>query len=1065
MAARGGEPARGPLLVLVLALAGGTLRAGELPVPLARATRAWDEAVAAERVAAAALGEAEARASEAAAGLAAASDAGAAWERLQAEVTAAEAEVVPLLEARARLDVVPAGAAARRRELRRQWDLLAPARVHLAPGVWAALDHELRDSVRAAREAAARATGAKRALDERRAAAVARLEQARSRRDASLQVDLPEGAWETWWSAAGAVARAREVLDAAEEGVGRAYQARLEAAAHGPPVFLRGLEVRVGERLHYAARWEGEEASLADHARLAAVRHDLDEIRAARRQASAQRLGLALEARPDVAAIQAEAAAYGEALMAKEVGTLLVEIGVTAAELALTGGGATLARKAAEATEKAATLAARSARAGARQAASKLESRALGDAVYQAADKARALGLDEAIAARRLWRQRYLDEVASRARARASRASAEAREKAVEKARRQAEAALAELEKKARRLELTEPVTRELIAGTRALGDRLAGALAGGRAGFARGASSAALAKGMAGLGNALAPPSGPGASQVAGRVLVSDLLERGMAIGVEAGAQGATRALGELGSEASRWRKLGRGAAGFARGLKWRHLREVGANPANLVGLVGTLTKAGVAGYYQGEANAAQARFWQRYAALHAVEAVIARSLEADRELAALEADHVRALAAAEARYSLGLGLRTLRVSVDEPMPATAATASLALDFSGPLAGAPRVEGLGAPLPLRLQGDRWVGEVHWEALSGSPHDLRLRVLLPPGGHPLGPLDGAPATPAHRNPRGFAWHGWEREPDSSHRLRRGDVPVLRGGGDGPIPYEGNYLARFPGLGDLEGPLRLTLTRGGDYRAPPGGGRIQFRRAPDAGWAFLAATSAGRRVGGPLGVHAEDHGGKLRVGAEGVRFELRPGPRGSSTESVQVRLAGPGDGDLAGTWEGREVSGPVTWTRVAAEVTSVRAKLLAHPVFSFRVGRLPAWQGIDRFREAPVVAEGPPGAPLSVDLGVWYRLGDVQSLFTPETHATARGNRPRLRLEILGRNLWGRHYVEVDPTSGLEVAAPWPLPEDAGIGVDLVMWQGLRPGVQGLWLDGRPLPLRLVIPGR
>jgi hypothetical protein len=97
------------------------------------------------------------------------------------------------------------------------------------------------------------------------------------------------------------------------------------------------------------------------------------------------------------------------------------------------------------------------------------------------------------------------------------------------------------------------------------------------------------------------------------------------------------------------------------------------------------------------------------------------------------------------------------------------------------------------------------------------------------------------------------------------------------------------------------------------------------------------------------------------------------------------------------------------------------------------------------------------------------------------YGNMRGNCPTVTLSIRGQNFAGAHDLWLDPASYMEMIPRWECSDgrswgewnhctmeppfghgNTGIRVQLIMWDGIKPGPRTLWVDGQPVPFELSI---
>lgn len=763
------------LLVTVLA---GAAAAGPLPPALAEARARLERATAAERGVAARRRRAAAASAQAASHLG--DDGG--FERWEEVRGALLQELVARYEERARLDLGQDAAAARRRELRRQWDILKDHRQYVDDAFWRALDSELRQLTRDAEAHAAERDRKKQALDLDLAALQRRLAAHDAALAEATQLRLDEAALTAWTAALLEEAQAERDYQVAVDEVAAAFEGFLQSLGSQAPPYLKEVTLEADGARLYQGRWLGgagdETAAERQRAEirqaLRGLRTRLAEIAAEREALRGPRLEIAMGLKPLSDRLEQAAARYGQALLSKVYAEVATEIAFTTLEVALTGGTATLARKGAELATQAAEAGTRAAYRRVAKVASGLDGPAFRKSLQASSDRAVKQTLDEVLEASAGWRRRYVQEAVEKARREATARGQDAAA-AARRAQRQAEQLLAQADEAGKALERgrsLEATARKAIAEAERF-------LTEGSEAATKNKATMLVRKAAAGLamrGGAGRPLEGrlPAWAEEGGKVLLSDGIETAVGTSLTSSLSGVARSLATVAGE-GRWARLKAGASGAASGLRLGNLKEVLKSRGNVIGYVGTAVKAGAGAYFAQQAADADLVFWQLYAE-HAVQyGLFLAALEPDRELWEAEREVRQAIAEGQAALLAGLEPRRLVVASETPLPESGRTLTVRLTFSSPLPVAPLVRLGGRSTPPVAQGAvpaaSWRMELDATTLAGVGERAGLEVSLGAGNRPWTALDTEPATPAHLRDGFRRWEGYQEGVDRNHGLR------------------------------------------------------------------------------------------------------------------------------------------------------------------------------------------------------------------------------------------------------------------------------------------------------
>jgi hypothetical protein len=272
-----------------------------------------------------------------------------------------------------------------------------------------------------------------------------------------------------------------------------------------------------------------------------------------------------------------------------------------------------------------------------------------------------------------------------------------------------------------------------------------------------------------------------------------------------------------------------------------------------------------------------------------------------------------------------------------------------------------------------------------------------------------------------------------------------------------IGLEGNYYATMDGIAGMRG-MYVTIKKGGRI----GGSKLhkfyEWTRNPKAKWRLYnyAAVPGGRRIGGQFDSLAPDYyRGKLKVFPNGRMTFVEPMsgglPRPKRTGvgygyyKFQVMPADQNFRRLKGRWQDEKKNkGRLDFRRLVPKI-----KVVSIDGVRGSSGKLYKNQVSDTRRYGGI----PPTLILPTKL---------KQDFHAKAYSSMRGNRPGLIVKIYGDEMWGQHYVWIDPASDIEVTYRGAVPirnaqkQVIGSQVYLNLWQEVKEGPHTLYFDGRPV---------
>ncbi len=701
------------------------------------------------------------------------------FDRLMSEYDALARAVGQKYNERAKWISPPPGWVAKRKELRRRWDILAPHRRHVEDNFWRALDSELRSVIKKLNNWAIEAKRKKKSIDRE----IRVLKRKRRKLDDKLasvvDVRLDDKLMANWAVSLASIDKANRRAQQAEDEVLNAYDNYLQIAASLGPAHVKKVELFVGSTKFYSAKWkqlhpetnkelDEEQAALLRKAYRKKIQKVESEIGIIKDELSAnsrERYALAKEMVAPTKELEAAAKRYGDALVHKVYAQVAIEAATVVVEVALTGGTATLARKGAELAEKALEKKVR------RTFVKNLDPSTYRAALSQASYRAARDNIDEAAKSIVLWRKKYIKEAVKRAEEKA-RARGKDVIVAGNLARRQAEKQCDKIQiavKQRRSLSNSEwrklkgPELEKWLKETK-------GQIRGvGANAISRKLTTAALLKATG------TPKSENPVKEEVQSVALGEAVEAfvgTMAIPtITESVKGFREAAGQ-----GAWRRIKAGATSGRKFYKVKNVKEILTNRANIAGVVGSLTKTLATAHFAGKAHSADLDFWATYAKLSAMYRVYYTSLSADyivwRHLQKLK----KLLAADKAVHSSLMWKRRLVIEKSETLTDGCEVGKCVVTFSTPLSEPPAVMLGNSPFKMKSQGSAVSGYIYSGTFSRDSFpknktNLTLSIMAASSNHPFKYIDGNPATPAYLPLIGIDWKGYEKKADRSYKIK------------------------------------------------------------------------------------------------------------------------------------------------------------------------------------------------------------------------------------------------------------------------------------------------------
>jgi hypothetical protein len=276
-----------------------------------------------------------------------------------------------------------------------------------------------------------------------------------------------------------------------------------------------------------------------------------------------------------------------------------------------------------------------------------------------------------------------------------------------------------------------------------------------------------------------------------------------------------------------------------------------------------------------------------------------------------------------------------------------------------------------------------------------------------------------------------------------------------------IGLEGNHYVTMDGIAGFRG-MYATIRKGGKI----GGSKLhsfyEWTRDPKAEWVLhnFAAVQGSPRIGGQFDSLASAYyRGKLKVFPNGRMTFVEPIggglPRpkrtgvGCGYYKFQVYPAARDFSRLRGRWQdAKKNRGGMQWRRLVPKIRTVS-------IAGVRSSGGNLYK--NQQRDARRYSDIPPTLTLPLSL---------KKDFHAKANSSMRGNRPGFILNIFGDEMWGQHYVWIDPASDIEITHLGAKPisyvakdgriRTVGSKVYMNLWQEVKEGPHTLYFDGQPI---------